>query len=375
MGVSRTRLRRFMAVSTGLATAAAMVALAPAVATAGGKGGGVRVVASGLDNPRGLGFDRDGALYVAESGRGDPNPDDAGSICFPGAEGGDVCFGTTGAITKVRHGKQKRIVSNLPSIGGKADGGGAIGPSDVGLRWGDLYFTVGLGADPAQRAQLPPAGQKLATLQRLTGSGKVKQVADLGAFEARANPDGDLPDSNPNGLLVRSGDLYVADAGGNSIVRVRDGKTKAIAVFPERVVPVPFPPGTFSMDPVPTSVVKGPDGAFYVSELTGFPFPVDGAQIWRVKNGKAKVYAKGFTNIIDLAFDSRGRLYVLEINSNGLQDPAGTGSLIRVGKNGTQTVVHTGLIMPGGVALRGGAAYVTNCGVCAGGGHVLRIPL
>lgn len=366
MGISRIRLRRLVAVSTGLATAAAMVAMTPVVATAGGKGG-VRTVASGLDNPRGLGFDRNGTLYVAEAGKGGAGP------CFEGPEG-DACFGTSGAITRVRNGKQKRVVTGMPSTAAP-DGSGAIGPSDVGFRWGDLYFTVGLGADPSLRAQLPAAGKKLATLQRLAGNGKVKQVADLGAFEAKANPDGDLPDSNPNGLLVRSGDVYVADAGANAIVRVRDGKSKAIAVFPERVVPVPFPPGTFSMDPVPTSVTKGPDGAFYVSELTGFPFPVDGAQIWRVKNGKAKVFAKGFTNIIDIAFDNRGRMYVLEINSNGLQDPAGSGSLIRVGKNGKQTVVHSGLIMPGGVALRGGAAYVTNCGVCAGGGTVLRIPL
>ncbi|MBM7787253.1 ScyD/ScyE family protein [Tenggerimyces flavus] len=366
MGRSRIQLRRFVAVSTGLATAAAMVALTPAVATAGGKGG-VRVVASGLDNPRGLTFANNGTLYVAEAGKGGAGP------CFEGPEG-NVCFGTSGAITKVSHGKQKRIVTGMPSTAAP-DGSGAIGPSDVDARWGDLYFTIGLGADPALRNQVPAAGKKLATLQKVNGKGKVKQIADLGTFEATVNPDGDLPDSNPNGLLVRGDGVYVADAGGNSIVRVRNGKSKAVAVFPERTVPVPFPPGTFSMDPVPTSVVKGPDGAFYVSELTGFPFPVDGAQVWRVKNGKAKVFAKGFTNIIDLAFDNRGRLYVLEINSNGLQDPAGAGSLIRVGKNGKQTVVHTGLIMPGGVALRGGAAYVTNCGVCAGGGTVLRIPL
>jgi hypothetical protein len=366
MGKSRTHLRRFMAISTGLATAAAMVALTPAVATAGGKDS-VRVVASELDNPRGLAFSGDGTLYVAESGRGGAGP------CFEGPEG-QTCFGTSGAITRVRHGKQKRIATGLPSTAAP-DGSGAIGPSDVAPKWGQLYFTIGLGGDPALRAGLPAAGKKLGTLQRLYSNGKVRQFADLAQFEADANPDGDLPDSNPNSLLVRGNGTYVADAGGNSLVRVKHGKIKTVATFPERTVPVPFPPGTFSMDPVPTSVVRGPDGALYVSELTGFPFPVDGAQIWRVKNGKAKVVAKGFTNIIDIAFDKRGRLYVLEINSNGLQDPQGTGSLIRVGKDGKQKVVHSGLIMPGGVALRGDAAYVTNCGVCAGGGTVLRIPL
>jgi glucose/arabinose dehydrogenase len=32
------------------------------------------VVMSGLDNPRGLAFGPDGALYVAEAGRGGPGP-------------------------------------------------------------------------------------------------------------------------------------------------------------------------------------------------------------------------------------------------------------------------------------------------------------
>ena len=37
---------------------------------ASGGGGGLKVVAEGLDNPRGIGFGPDGALYVAESGVG-----------------------------------------------------------------------------------------------------------------------------------------------------------------------------------------------------------------------------------------------------------------------------------------------------------------
>ena len=33
------------------------------------------------------------------------------------------------------------------------------------------------------------------------------------------------------------------------------------------------PPGTMiPVDPVPTSVVRGPDGSAYVGQLTGFPF-------------------------------------------------------------------------------------------------------
>ena len=73
-------------------------------------------------------------------------------------------------------------------------------------------------------------------------------------------------------------------------------------MFPQRPVDAPsalgLPPGTqLLMDAVPTSVALGPDGAFYVSELTDFPFPVEGARIYRVVPGEEpQVYAEGFTN-------------------------------------------------------------------------------
>ena len=61
----------------GAATAAPSKAKSPSEAMAaaarhGAGGGGLKVVADGLDNPRGIGFGPDGALYVAESGSGGP---------------------------------------------------------------------------------------------------------------------------------------------------------------------------------------------------------------------------------------------------------------------------------------------------------------
>ena len=44
-----------------------------------------------------------------------------------------------------------------------------------------------------------------------------------------------------------------------------------------------LPPGAqMPMQSVPTSIVKGPDGAYYVGELTGFPFQVGAARVWRL---------------------------------------------------------------------------------------------
>src|ERR1051325_10841419 len=52
-----------------------------------------KVVAKGLNNPRGLALGANGALYVAEAGKGGVGP------CGAGAEGGQVCYGKSGALT------------------------------------------------------------------------------------------------------------------------------------------------------------------------------------------------------------------------------------------------------------------------------------
>jgi len=386
--MSHTPARRI--VVAVIAAAAALGGAAPAVADpehpSGGHSGGhsaPAVVAKGLDNPRGLAFDSDGALYVAEAGRGGAGP------CIPGPEGPEappVCLGYSGAVTQISHGTQKRVLTGLPSLAAQEVGTAgeqAIGPSDVSFRHERMFVTVGLGADPVVRKDLPePAASTLGTLLRAKGSkGSWKVVADLADFEAAENPDGGLPDSNPNSVLALKGQQVVADAGGNSLVRVSGRKVSTVAVFPDRDVLAPpflgLPSGaTIPMQAVPTSVVKGPDGAYYVGELTGFPFEVGAARVWRIKRGHdPEVFATGFTNIIDLAFRGH-QLYVLEIAHNGLLSGDPTGALIRVRPNGSHDIVLTEpLVTPGGLALRGGNAYISNCGTCPGTGEILRVPL
>jgi hypothetical protein len=346
-----------------LAAVAAVVAavLTPATATAES----MTVVAQGLDNPRGLAFDARGDLYVAEAGRGGAGP------CFPGPEGGEVCFGDSGAITRVAGGVQGRVITGLPSIAAP-DGSGAIGPSDVDPRdAAGVYFTVGLGADPAVRAGLPPLGQNASAWLLRGHHDGWQQVADIGAYEATANPDGGLPDTNPNSVTTVSGGRAVVDAGGNSLLLAHHHGISTLAVFDTRTI------DGRPVQPVPTSVARGRDNALYVGELTGFPFPPGQARVHRVQPGQGStVVAGGFTNIIDVAFDARGRLYVLEIAHHGLASGDPTGALIRLEHDGSRTTVASeGLIMPGGLTIRGGAAYVSNCSVCAGGGTVVRIPL
>ena len=84
---------------------------------------------------------------------------------------------------------------------------------------------------------------------------------------------------------------------------------------------------------------------------------------------------RGFTNIIDIAFDRRGRLVVLEIFHNGLLSGDPTGALIRVERNGTHTeIASAGLVTPTSVAVGAdGSFYVSNRGTFVGTGEVLRI--
>jgi hypothetical protein len=101
----------------------------------------------------------------------------------------------------------------------------------------------------------------------------------------------------------------------------KSGAVKAFSVFANR--PVPDPSG--GADPIPmqtvaTGVVEGPHGDYFMSQLTGFPFPIGGANVYRVdrRTGEAEVFASGFTNIMDLAFDEDGTLWVLEIDHDSL---------------------------------------------------------
>jgi hypothetical protein len=360
--------RRFMTIGTALATGLSLVVLP--VVPAAAHGSSWRVIASGLDSPRGLGFAPNGTLYVAEAGVGGSGP------CIPHPLG-QICYGATGAVTQVKRGHQTRVLSGLPSFALQGTDE-VFGPSDVGVR-GKLYVTLGLGDDPSLRSQLPPNGQLAATLIRTKSPKGFKVVADIGAYELAVNPDGGLPDTNPQGLLVTKHGEVIADAGGNSLLGVSPkGRISTLAVFPNRLVPNPTPgQPDIPMQAVPTTVTRGPDGALYVGQLTGFPFPVGGANVYRIgRDGKVRVFASGFTNIIDIAFGPDRSLYVLEIAKNGLLSNDQTGALIKVGKHGKRTLIASkGLTHPTGVALRNGKAYVSNCGTCAGKGQVIAIPL
>lgn len=335
----------------------------------------VEVIATGLLNPRGLAFGPEGALYVAEAGRGGSGP------CIPSPEGGEVCYGETGAITRLdprRPGSQVRIITGLPSLAAQPAGGGAQGPQDVGFQGrGNGWVTIGLANDPAQREALGGSAVNLATLMRFQPNGRYEFKHDLGAYEASANPDAGVPDSNPFGLAVLPSRTLYADAGGNALNAVAaNGRISTLAVFPSVTAPFGPPGNTVTVQGVPTSVVEGPDGWLYVGQLTGAPFPPGAASVYRVapEGSTPVVFVTGFTNIIDIAFGPDDALYVLELDDNGLALPGGTGAITRVDAAGIKAPIVSGLPLPGGLTFGpDGHIYVTTLTVSAGGGQVVRI--
>lgn len=338
------------------------------------------VILTGLDNPRGLEFGPEGALYIAQAGRG------GDGACGPGPEG-TRCYGESGAITRydVRNGSVVDVVTGLPSLATEDGQMFAIGVNDLSLQGrGNLFFTIGFGGDPRTRGIFGANGDTLATVGRATPNGAWKQIADLGQFETDNNPTGDEIDSNPYGILALPGRQVVTDAGANALVEIgANGKVSTLATFPNRLAPLPGPPPQpmIPMDAVPTSVAVGPDGDFYVGQLTGFPFPVGGANVYRVpaKGGTPVVVASGFTHIVDLTFGPDGSLYVLQIARNGLlaafEGNDWTGALTRIAPDGTRTELAPGVLTaPGGVAVGSdGAIYVTNNSIYSGIGEVIRI--
>jgi hypothetical protein len=388
------RVRRLVG---GLAVGAVAASLIPLLtASPAGAVSEPEVVAEGLDNPYKISFGPDGALYVAEGGVGDP--EDANCVEVEDPESGETatsCLGATGAVTRVdlEAGTQERVVDDLPSEEFEGSEDGAAGPADVEVdAAGNLFVTIGLGGPPERRDAYGDPGAELGTVLRIDAITDARTVfADLAAFEAENNPDADqpdaeAPDSNPFDLEPDGvGGWFAADAGGNDILAIDalgDITLEAVLPFGQAEAP-PFlglPPGTMiPYQPVPTAVSVGENGTL-ISQLTGFPFPVGGANVYELPDeGDLAVFAEDLTNVVDLAQAEDGTVYVLEFTSNGLLNAEGpdgpVSRVIQLRPDGTRKVLlQQELFVPNGIAVGpDGMVYVSNGSQVAGGGNVIRV--
>jgi hypothetical protein len=372
------------------AAAAAVLALsvAPLVATPAGAISAPVPVATGLDTPYKLTFGPDGHLYVAEAG----TAGDEECLERTNPESGEVvetCYGATGGVTRIdlETGEQEQVVTDLPSIG---QDGEAIGPADVAFSpSGVMHVIIGLGGDLEYRDHF--SDPRIGTVITVDDEGDTEVLADLVQFEHDNDPDqvydegqpeGAPPlsegvDSNPFGLTFDGVDVLAVDAGGNTVLRI----TPAGVITVEHVLPpgmaeappfIGLPPGTMiPYQPVPTAVDLDAEGTPLVSELTGFPFPVGGADVYDVSGDEPESVISGLTNILDIDVDvETGNVYVLEFADNGLLSGAPAPALVEVRPDGSMKYLLYGdqLPPPGGVEVGpDGMIYLTACTLCGPG--------
>ncbi|MGZ4438115.1 MAG: ScyD/ScyE family protein [Nocardioidaceae bacterium] len=218
------------------------------------------------------------------------------------------------------------------------------------------------------------------------------------------NVEGRRTESNPYGVAgLSGGGALVADAAGNDLLRVSPtGKVTTVARILPRTVRVPRGLGKAApragtwvrSEAVPTSVVVGADGYWYVGELRGFPATPGKSEIWRIKpgtrnavcrprhprSGPCRRYADGFTSIVDLDANGQGGLYVTELSKQGWlklelgKAGSGTGALLYLARRGARPVelVPNQLTTPGGAAERFGHLFVTN-GSLSTSGSLIRV--
>jgi hypothetical protein len=351
---------RYRRGSMTLAAGALMAgSFAPAVAQ---DGGGVEVVARNLKNPRGVDVGRGGAVFVAEAGK-------AGKKCVAPGQ----CYGFSGSITRIGASGHRRVRHGLLSLGPR-NGEGTVGSNDVAVGAKRGIFTIVSSAGPKARQVPKRVRRQSGKVLKLAGKGRRRKVASVDRFEFRKNPDRGIVDSNPYSVDLGGPGIAAVDAGGNSLIRISNGKKRLITTFPQRTF------GGQRVDSVPTSVAWGPDGNYYVSELGGEATPPGRARVWQVTpQGQRAVFSRGYDTLVGIDVDADGNVYVVELLRDGFAQFATgdlTGSLFRIEPNGDSTELAEGrLKTPGGVAVAAnGDVYVSVNSLSPRAGRVVRIP-
>jgi uncharacterized protein GlcG (DUF336 family)/sugar lactone lactonase YvrE len=329
-------------------------------------------VAEGLNGPMAVLIDENGDLWVIDSGMGGGD-----EIAWLTHQGEEIVarFGESARIIRVSldDGAQE-VIAMLPSLDVGME---TIGGTSLTILDGELYAAIGLGII-ADEVNIPPL---MGSIVHVQADGMITQVADVAGFELAENPDPAIHDTNPYGLAAGpDGYLYLADAGGNTLLRIDPdtGGIEAVAVFEPipGLFPRPERGGALVTDPVPTGIVIGEDGNYYVSFLSGVPFIPGSAKVVQVTpDGEVSDYATGLTMLTDLKMGPDGELYAVQFGMFTEQGPApNSGAVIRIHEGDASETVVEGLSFATSIGFdTAGNAYVTINGLGApGSGAVVR---
>lgn len=345
-------------------------AVGPASSIRVAAGASVSVYATGFNNPRGLTFGPDGALYVAEGGTGGTASTVGQCQQVPAPVGPYTGAATGGRISKVAPTGRVTVTAAFPTSQTSANQGSLIsGVADVKFIGSTLYaITAGSGCSHG-------VANSFNGVYRVGSNGSVTMLANLSAFQMShpvANPEPD--DFEPDGTW------YSMAAVGTSLFAVEPNHGELDQISSSgrvtRVADISKTQGHI----VPTAVAYH-NGLFFVGNLNTFPIMPGSSEILLITaNGSVQKLAGGLTTVVGLAFDPRGRLYVLENSVNSGFPTPGNGMIVRLSPGGGQQVIASGLALPTGMTFGpDGALYVANWGfgpppsLPNGPGQVLRI--
>ena len=271
--------------------------------------------ATGLTAPLGLDIDAKGQLWVTEVGTG--NNDGQVSMITPS-------------------GAKHVVYEGFPSAIGPE---GLEGLNHFLLKNGWLYIlhVNGLLYKANISAYKPGDVPKQAS---------TLPTEDISAFVYDYDFGVALDHSNPYNLTEGpKGDLFITDAGANAVIRRNAaGQLSVFATFPDlkntTVIGPPF------IDAVPTSITYVKQ-KFYVTTLTGFPFPTGQARVYNVDlAGNVSLYQDGFTTITDMALDPAENPVLVEHAQFGPQGfMRNTGRIVVATATGPSTMI-AGLNQP-----------------------------
>lgn len=300
----------------------------------------ISTLATGFASPIGLEVDKSGRVWVAESGTGKND-------------------GKVSVIT--RDGKKYDAIINFESV--IFEGTESDGPSHLLFADGLLYI---LGTNgkmyKANVSAFKPGDAPL----KASSLG----VENIGAFVLAYPFVNKTNESHPYNLtLGPNGDIYIADAAANAILRRQ--KTGVLSVLTEVPgIPNPTPIGPRQIESVPTGIIYDGEN-FLVSNLLGFPFPAGKAMVYKIStSGTVAVYQQGFNSLTDIAKGGPlGRL-VLEHGTFGPMGFAPKSGRLLWANGTTSKLLADGLNLPVGLKQANAHTwYVTSLG----DGSVLKV--
>jgi hypothetical protein len=297
-------------------------------------------VATGLLYPAGVTMDSAGNIFVAEAGTGNND----------------------GRISMIHSGIRYTVIDSLPSVFDTVI-------QDIVGTWRCYVDSGMLTVIVGGKSEVNMGSIITFDISSYVAGGPYQTIADAtGIFHVAswALSNGFTDSDIFSAAWDSSGNTYISDAGANAIFK-RDAVSNMLSVvntFPSILNTItPFPP---FIDYVPTKIINGNNGNFYISNLTGFPFLPGLASIVSVDSSGIvdTLVANGLTLAVDMQSDSIGNgLYVLQFGrfDTNFVPMANSAMILHVDTAGMIDTVATGFGPSAGmVSDSAGGFYATE---------------